>query len=58
MRRGAAGNTRGVRGARSAAVAAVVLALPTCTQTVGEGDPDLDAARSFDRHPLYWVGER
>jgi hypothetical protein len=29
-----------------------------CTRTVGEGDPDIDAAREFDAHPLYWVGER
>ena len=28
-----------------------------CTQTVGEGDPDIEAARSFDGYPLYWVGE-
>ncbi len=28
------------------------------TRTVGEGDPDIDAVRRFDRHPLYWVGER
>jgi hypothetical protein len=25
---------------------------------VGEGDPDLDALRRFDLHPLYWVGAR
>lgn len=28
------------------------------TRVVGEGDPDLGALRSFDRHPVYWVGER
>jgi len=44
------------------AVAAVALVLFTvavagCTQTVGEGDPDIEAARSFDGYPLYWVGE-
>jgi hypothetical protein len=27
------------------------------TITVGEGDPDIEAARQFDRYPLYWVGE-
>lgn len=26
--------------------------------SVGDGDPDVEAARKFDRHPLYWVGER
>jgi hypothetical protein len=29
----------------------------TETITVGEGDPDIEAARQFDRYPLYWVGE-
>jgi hypothetical protein len=29
-----------------------------CTTPFGGGGPDLDAARSFDRFPLYWVGER
>jgi hypothetical protein len=38
--------------------AVVLLALPGCTRTVGDGDPDIDAARRFDAHPLYWVGER
>ncbi len=28
------------------------------TRTVGDGDPGLAAARAFERHPLYWVGER
>jgi hypothetical protein len=28
------------------------------SRIVGEGDPDLAALRTFDRHPLYWVGER
>ncbi|MDQ5820058.1 MAG: hypothetical protein M3540_01275 [Actinomycetota bacterium] len=27
-------------------------------RTVGEGTPDLEAMRAFDRHPLYWVGKR
>ena len=27
------------------------------TRTVGGGTPDLDAARRFERHSLYWVGE-
>lgn len=38
-----------------------VALLGGCTfgrHTVGGGTPDVDAARSFDRHPLYWVGER
>jgi len=35
-----------------------MLAAAGCTRTVGEADPDIDAARNFDRHPLYWVGER
>ena len=29
-----------------------------CTSSVGEGDPDIDAARTFTGYPLYWVGER
>jgi hypothetical protein len=29
-----------------------------CTRTVGEGTPDIEAARHFDGYPLYWVGER
>jgi hypothetical protein len=28
-----------------------------CGSEVGNGDSDLDAARNFTRHPLYWVGE-
>jgi hypothetical protein len=28
------------------------------TLTVGEGTPDIEAARRFDRYPLYWIGER
>lgn len=39
-------------------VAATLVAACGSTRTVGEGDPDIDAARRFDRHPLYWVGER
>jgi len=27
-------------------------------RTVENGEPDLGAARAFDRHPLYWVGKR
>jgi len=50
----------------NAAAAAFVLApalalgsflLAGCTRTLGEGDPDVEAARTFDRYPLYWVGE-
>jgi hypothetical protein len=51
-----------VSGAHAALVAVAaavsVLAVSGCAQTVGEGDPDVDAARGFDRYPLYWVGER
>ena len=39
-------------------VAALLVACSSGTRTVGEGDPDLEAARSFRKHPLYWVGER
>jgi hypothetical protein len=28
------------------------------TITVGEGTPDIESARRFDRYPLYWVGKR
>ena len=41
-----------------ASLVAAMLAAAGCTRTVGEADPDIDAARNFDRHPLYWVGER
>ena len=34
-----------------------VLAIALVAGCGGAG-PDLDAARTFDRHPLYWVGER
>lgn len=34
------------------------VALAGCTQTVGAGDPDIEAARTYDGYPLYWVGER
>ena len=44
---------------RGAVLAALVLvALAACARSVGEGDADVDAARQFDSHPLYWVGER
>jgi hypothetical protein len=39
-------------------VALAVSGVSGCSQTVGEGDPDVGAARSFELHPLYWVGER
>ncbi len=39
----------------SALVASVAV---SCSNTVGEGDPDIDAAASFTGYPLYWVGER
>jgi hypothetical protein len=38
---------------RPAAAAALVVAAVGCS-----GDPDVEAARGFERHPLYWVGER
>lgn len=41
-----------------AVLALAAIALVGCTQTVGEGDPDIDAARTFDAYPLYWVGGR
>ena len=28
------------------------------TVTVPKGNPDVDAARGFDRYPLFWVGQR
>jgi hypothetical protein len=36
---------------RLAVGVAVVVAAVGCS-----GDPDVEAAREFDRHPLYWVG--
>ena len=41
-----------------AVAAAATLAGCSTTTTVGAGSPDVDAARRFDRHPLYWVGDR
>jgi hypothetical protein len=38
--------------------AAVLAGGCSSSTTVGEGEPDLEAAREFDRHPLYWAGER
>jgi hypothetical protein len=38
--------------------AAAMLAAVACTGGGADGDPDLDAAQNFTRHPLYWVGER
>jgi hypothetical protein len=37
---------------------ATAAVLAGCTVGGGGGDPDLDAARNFNRHPLYWVGGR
>ena len=48
----------GVRLFVATALALAVAALAGCTRTVGEGDPDLDAAHVFESYPLYWVGER
>jgi hypothetical protein len=39
------------------AVVAATAAAVGCAGNGGDGDPDLDAARNFTRHPLYWVGE-
>jgi hypothetical protein len=39
-------------------LALATAALAGCTRTVGGGDPDPDAARTFDGYPLYWLGER
>jgi len=39
-------------------VAALLVGCSSGSRTVGEGDPDLGAVRSFREHPLYWVGER
>jgi hypothetical protein len=39
-------------------IGATAAALVGCSGGGGGGDSDLDAARNFDRHPLYWVGER
>lgn len=41
-----------------AAVIALAAFASACTQTVGEGEPDFEAASRFDAFPLYWVGER
>jgi hypothetical protein len=41
------------------AAAAAVGAVAGCSgATQDEEEPDIEAARRFDRHPLYWVGER
>ncbi len=40
------------------ALALFAVAIVGCTRTVGEGDPDIEAARTFRGFPLYWVGER
>jgi hypothetical protein len=42
---------------RSWVAAAVVAATAATVGCAGGGGPDLDAARNFTRHPLYWVGE-
>lgn len=51
-----------MRRGRHLVLASVLLlaagALAACTRTVGDGDPDVEAARTFDGYPLYWVGER
>jgi hypothetical protein len=50
---------RPLLGIATAMLAAILtVASAACSKTVGEGDPDVDAARRFERHPLLWVGER
>lgn len=50
--------TRARRTAAAAtAVAISAVAFAGCARTVGDGDPDIDAARTFEGYPLYWVGE-
>lgn len=39
------------------ALAIGALTVAGCAQIIGEG-PDVEAARSFNGYPLYWVGER
>ena len=52
--------SRRSREAVLAVMAAAVAVAAGCskTATVEDGAPDIEAARAFDRHPLYWVGER
>jgi hypothetical protein len=40
------------------AAAAAVGALAGCSSATPGDEPDIEAARKFDGHPLYWVGER
>jgi hypothetical protein len=40
------------------AAAATVGAVAGCSGATQDEEPDVEAARKFDRHPLYWVGER
>jgi hypothetical protein len=40
------------------ALSLAAFAIAGCARTVGGSDPDIDAARSFNAYPLYWVGER
>jgi hypothetical protein len=41
-----------------AALALAGLSLAGCARTVGDGDPDVESARTFQGYPLYWAGER
>jgi hypothetical protein len=49
---------RARRLAFTVALALSLVAVAGCSRTLGEGDPDIEAARTFDGFPLYWVGER
>jgi hypothetical protein len=40
------------------AAAVAVGAVAGCSGTTPGDEPDIEAARKFDGHPLYWVGER
>jgi hypothetical protein len=46
--------------ASAAALALCTLLVAACAGEgrVGGGDPDVESARSFDRHPLYWAGPK
>ena len=45
-----------IRCALLVAACAVTVGCGHRTIRVGGGTPDIDAARAFDAHPLYWVG--
>jgi hypothetical protein len=41
-----------------AVLALAGIALAGCMRSVGDGDPDVESARTFQDYPLYWAGER